>query len=56
MTTTECPECAAAVALKDDAEKGEIITCPECSVELEILEIAPVKLGLAPPEEEDWGE
>ncbi len=51
----ECPECAAAVAL-DGAVKGEIVTCAECGVELELVQVDPPRLDPAPREEEDWGE
>ncbi len=50
-----CPECAADVDV-NDAVVGEIIQCVDCSAELEVLSTAPVELGLAPAEEEDWGE
>ena len=50
-----CPECAADVDVNDTIV-GEIIQCVDCSAELEVLSLAPVELGLAPAEEEDWGE
>ena len=50
-----CPECAADLGL-DAVEAGEIVQCPDCGVELEVLETDPLTLGLAPAEEEDWGE
>lgn len=50
-----CPECAGDVDVST-AVVGEIIQCVDCSAELEVLSIAPVELGLAPTEEEDWGE
>jgi len=50
-----CPECAADLAVSD-VITGEIIQCDECSAELEVLAVAPITLGLAPAEEEDWGE
>jgi len=50
-----CPECAADLEL-NDILVGEIVQCAECSVELEVLDVDPVMLGLAPAEEEDWGE
>ena len=53
--TAECPECAGEWAVSG-ITKGEIIQCPECGVELEVVEIAPLELQLAPEEEEDWGE
>ena len=52
----ECPECGAAVALADDAIEGEIVRCPDCGVELEVVDLSPLTLELAPEEEEDWGE
>ena len=54
----ECPECAAPCELADDVMEGEIVQCGECGVELEVVSLAPAKLGLAPEEEEeeDWGE
>jgi alpha-aminoadipate carrier protein LysW len=50
-----CPECAAEVDV-NGVVTGEIIQCGECSTELEVLSVEPVELGLAPAEEEDWGE
>jgi alpha-aminoadipate carrier protein LysW len=38
-----------------DVDKGEIISCPECGVELEILGLSPLELDLASQEEDDWG-
>jgi alpha-aminoadipate carrier protein LysW len=51
----ECPECAAAVSL-DGAVVGELLRCQECGADLEVLALNPPALGLAPSEEEDWGE
>jgi alpha-aminoadipate carrier protein LysW len=56
VTSATCPECEAAVPLKSDSEKGEIVPCSECGAELEVVEQDPITLRLAPPEEEDWGE
>ena len=52
----ECPECAADVDLLDDVMEGEIVQCGECGLELEVVNLAPPTLALAPEEEEDWGE
>ena len=52
----ECPVCAAAVALTEDTVKGELITCSDCGVELEVISLDPPLLAEAPQEEEDWGE
>ncbi len=52
----ECPECAADVILPDDVMEGEIVQCPECGLELEVVQLDPPTLEIAPEEEEDWGE
>ncbi len=52
----ECPECAATIELDDQMEVGEIVVCPDCGVELEIVSLNPVQFALAPEVEEDWGE
>jgi alpha-aminoadipate carrier protein LysW len=51
-----CPECDAELDVDEfDADKGEIISCPECGVDLEVVGLAPLQLELAPPDE-DWSE
>jgi alpha-aminoadipate carrier protein LysW len=35
---------------------GEIVPCPACGADLEVVSITPLRLDLAPEEEEDWGE
>lgn len=52
----ECPECAGEVGLPDDVMEGEIVQCPDCGVELEVISADPPIVDLAPEEEEDWGE
>lgn len=53
---TKCPVCEAAVEASDDPVEGELLECPECGSELEILDLDPIVLGEAPQAEEDWGE
>lgn len=52
----DCPECEAELELGDDVEKSEIVTCSDCGADLEVVSMDPMKLDLAPEEEEDWGE
>ena len=52
---TNCPECDAEITL-EDVVQGEIVVCPDCGIDLEGTSLSPVKLELAPMEEEDWGE
>jgi len=53
---TICLECAAELDLAPDVEEGEIVVCPDCGVEWEVMELDPITLELAPEVEEDWGE
>ena len=52
----ECLQCAADLALAADVEIGEIVICPDCGVEWEVMSVDPVTIELAPEVEEDWGE
>ena len=56
MSTVTCPECAAEFSLEESTEVGEIIVCPDCGVDLEVIDLDPPTVELAPMEEEDWGE
>lgn len=51
-----CPECAATVPLGGVPIQNEIVPCPECGVELEVVSVNPLAVELAPPVQEDWGE
>lgn len=53
--TAECPECFGEIKLKN-VMQNEIVQCPDCGADLEVVSISPVTLELAPEEEEDWGE
>jgi alpha-aminoadipate carrier protein LysW len=51
-----CPICDFMISAGDDVIVSEILTCPECSAELEVKQVAPMMLEEAPAEEEDWGQ
>lgn len=51
-----CIECGGEVRIPDDVMKNEILLCPECGAELEVIGVEPLELDLAPQVEEDWGE
>ncbi len=53
--TAHCPECDAELTLSDVVQ-GEIVVCSDCGVDLEVVDLNPLTLDLAPMEEEDWGE
>ena len=54
--TAECPVCGTDVELPEGTVQGELITCPDCGVELEVISLDPPQIEEAPQEEEDWGE
>jgi alpha-aminoadipate/glutamate carrier protein LysW len=47
-----CPECEAVID-EEFEDVGEVISCPECGVELEVISIDPVEFDLAPIDDED---
>jgi len=52
-----CPECEAEID-EDFEDVGEVITCPECGVELEVISVDPVEFDLAPidgGEDDEYG-
>ena len=51
----ECPECAQVLSARPTLA-GEILDCPGCSAELEVVSLTPLLVQLAPRVEEDWGE
>ena len=56
MATVLCPECEAELTLSANVEESEIIVCPDCGVELEVVSVDPLEVEMAPEVEEDWGE
>ena len=51
-----CPECEGTVPTEESVEVGEVLSCPDCGVELEVKKTNPITLELAPQEDEDWGQ
>lgn len=56
VTTVHCLECDAAISLPADVMANELLACPDCGAELEVVSLDPLTLALAPEVEEDWGE
>ncbi len=50
-----CPECDAEIP-EEFEDVGEIVTCPECGVDLEVISLDPVEFDLAPMEDEEEDE
>lgn len=51
-----CVVCDGAIRLSEGTVPGELIPCPDCGTELEVLSLDPVVFGEAPVVQEDWGE
>jgi alpha-aminoadipate/glutamate carrier protein LysW len=47
-----CPECEAVID-EEFEDIGEILSCPECGVELEVISIDPIEFDLAPIDDDD---
>jgi len=52
----KCSVCESDVEVADELMLGELIFCPDCGVELEVVSISPVEVKEAPEVQEDWGE
>lgn len=54
----KCPECDAELGIPDDVLLGEILSCSDCGLELEVKQIEGdhVELQELVIEGEDWGE
>ena len=62
----KCPDCEALLDVPDDTEKGEILSCGGCGLELEVKKISYCEIGGKKVKEydlqeltiegEDWGE
>ena len=53
MPTGTCPECEAEVHVETDADKGEIVDCDDCGLQLEIVGLDPVELDIVEEEVDD---
>jgi alpha-aminoadipate carrier protein LysW len=58
VKSAKCPECDAELNTPDDVKVGEILSCPECGLELEVKLVEGDRLELEELffEGEDWGE
>jgi len=48
-----CPECRTAIDMDDEVEEGQTVDCPECGVELQVVNVDPVELEVLSSEEEE---
>ncbi len=58
MKTVRCPDCDAELEIPEDVMLGEIVSCLECGLELEVKRINGdcLELQELAIEGEDWGE
>ncbi|MDG4785115.1 lysine biosynthesis protein LysW [Micromonospora sp. WMMD1102] len=56
-TAPACVACDTDIAVPDETELGDILSCRGCGQEHEVIDLDPaVRLDRAPEVEEDWGE
>ena len=53
MPTGSCPECEADVHVDTDTDKGDVVTCEECSSKLEVVGLDPVELDMVDEDSDD---
>ena len=53
MPTGTCPEWEAEVRVDTDVDKGEIVDCDDCGLQLEIVGLDPVELDIVEEEDDD---
>ena len=54
----KCPECDGEIEIPSDVISGEIVSCPDCGMDYEVVltEDGGIELKPAEIEGEDWGE
>lgn len=55
---TLCKECGGDIKVPDDVVVGEIITCPDCGTDFEVIKVEKDNISIKTAETvgEDWGE
>ena len=58
MVKVTCPDCSAEFDAPEDVMVGEIVSCPDCGLDLEVTKVedSNVELERIAIEKEDWGE
>ena len=56
MPIGTCPECSADVHVDVEADKGEVVSCDECGVDLEVVGLDPVELDIVEEDIDDYDE
>lgn len=53
MPTGTCPDCEAEVHVDTDTDKGDIVSCDECGIDLEVVGLDPVELDVVEEDMDD---
>ena len=49
-----CPECDGELDIDEyDVDKGDLLSCPECGTNLEVVNVSPLEFESAPEDEDD---
>ena len=48
-----CPDCRTAIDIEDEVEEGQMMDCPECGAELQVVNTNPVELESISSEDEE---
>jgi lysine biosynthesis protein LysW len=52
--TTLCPDCLTTIRFVATPELGQLVTCPECAEEFEVVSLSPLKIEWTTGDPEDW--
>ncbi len=47
MPTVACPECSEDVYVDAESEQGDVVSCDECGVDLEVVGLDPFELDVS---------
>lgn len=47
VATAECPECEAIIRFHKPLKPGQVVVCPECHEQLEVIQLDPLELDWA---------
>ncbi len=56
MPTEACPNCEEDVHVDADSDKGDMVKCHECGMQLEIVGLDPVELDIVEEDDDDIGD
>jgi alpha-aminoadipate/glutamate carrier protein LysW len=49
-----CPECDGELDVDEyDVDKGDLLSCPECGTNLEVISVAPLEFEAAPEDDDE---